>query len=194
MPDLPISFDARIRYLEATLSKAMAELAALRRTPEVVQPWPIRWAETCRTLQQVGTGQQNIYPAPPACRLPIRFDDIACDGTDHDWTPRAPTQQNWAYCTHWVPEGWKIAVFEYSHEYHAFPIQYLIRVRPNSPCSPGAAVACTVYAAGVPTSQVIPNVYLDWAHSNQLISAGKDAMCAWFHSEKRFAFVGAECE
>lgn len=70
----------------------------------------------------------------------------------------------------------------------------LLTVKPNANVSAGGSGTVTVWRNGSATTETIDNVYLDWMHNSEQISANKEALICWFPQDERWRFVGAECE
>ena len=65
----------------------------------------------------------------------------------------------------------------------------------SAPATPGSSNnVVNVWGEGVDTGYQITGVHLDWMDGNQNISHDKEVVVGWFPGEKRWRFVGAECE
>jgi len=56
------------------------------------------------------------------------------------------------------------------------------------------SVTVSIWSTGSDTFYNVDDVYLDWMHNSEAISVGKEVLIGYFPSEKRWRFVGAECE
>jgi hypothetical protein len=65
---------------------------------------------------------------------------------------------------------------------------------PDGNVAAGGSGTVSVYQNGSDTNLNLSPVYLDWMHNDEGITAGKQCIAKWFACEKRWRFIGAECE
>lgn len=58
----------------------------------------------------------------------------------------------------------------------------------------GSYGTVSIWRNGADTTENIENVYLDWMHGDENVSAGKEVLIQYFADEDRWRIIGAECE
>lgn len=64
----------------------------------------------------------------------------------------------------------------------------------NEDIQPNSTGAISVWRSGLDTGYDLEGVHLDWMHSSQQVSTGKEVIARYYPSENRWRIVHAECE